>query len=62
MIEMIEVVGVSTESFSDAIKNAVQEKLNSGKKVSWFEVVEHRGGIKNGTIEYQAKVKLAVFQ
>ncbi|HOI29653.1 MAG TPA: dodecin family protein [Melioribacteraceae bacterium] len=56
--EIIERVGVSTESISDAVKSVLQE-ANSEKKVGWFEVVEERGRItSDGKVEFQVTVKI----
>ena len=58
--EIIERVGVSTESTDDAIKTAVLE-ANKDKKVSWFEVVEHRGRITSeGKVEFQVTLKIGI--
>lgn len=55
---IIEVVGVSTISISEAIKVAVNE-ANKENKVSWFEVLEQRGRVNSkGEIEYQVTVKI----
>jgi flavin-binding protein dodecin len=57
--KMIEIVGTSTESHDDAIKNAVSEASKSLKGLSWFEVVQMRGGIKEGKVEeYQVILKV----
>ncbi|MEJ5350530.1 MAG: dodecin family protein [Melioribacteraceae bacterium] len=56
--ELIERVGISQESISDAIKSVVEE-ANKEKKVAWFEVIEQRGRITaDGKIEFQVKVKI----
>jgi flavin-binding protein dodecin len=56
--EIIQRVGISTVSSSDAIKNAVKQ-ANDEKKVGWFEVVEERGRVtQEGDIEYQVTVKI----
>lgn len=56
--EIIERVGISTESISDAVKSVLTE-ANAEKKVSWFEVIEQRGRITNdGKIEFQVTVKI----
>lgn len=56
--EVIERVGISTESISDAVK-AVLNTANNEKKVAWFEVVEQRGRITSDSkIEFQVKVKI----
>jgi len=56
--EIIERVGISNISSSDAIKKVVQE-AHEEKRVSWFEVVEERGRVtQEGEIEYQVTVKI----
>ena len=56
--ELIERVGISQESVSDAIKSVVEE-ANKEKKVAWFEVIEQRGRLTpDGKIEFQVKVKI----
>lgn len=56
--EVIERVGISTESISDAIQQAVLE-VNKQKKVGWFEVIEQRGRVNSeGKIEFQVTVKI----
>jgi len=57
--KIIEVVGTSTTDYDDAIKNAISEVSKSLKALSWFEVVQLRGGIKDGKIEeYQVILKV----
>ena len=57
--KLIEIVGVSTESHEDAIKSAVSEASKTLKGLSWFEVVQMRGGIKEGNVEeYQVILKV----
>lgn len=60
MIHMMEVVGISNISFSDAVKNAVKKLVDGGNKMYWFEIVEQRGAVKGNDIEFQVKVKIAV--
>jgi len=56
--EVIERVGTSNESSSDAIKSVVLE-ANKQNKVGWFEVIEERGRVtSDGKIEFQVKVKI----
>lgn len=56
--EVIERVGISYESSSDAIKNVVNE-ANNEKRVGWFEVIEERGRVtSDGKVEFQVKVRL----
>ena len=56
--EIIERVGISTESATEAVKNAVLE-ANNEQKVAWFEVLEHRGRVTSeGKVEFQVSVKI----
>lgn len=56
--EIIERVGISTESASEAVKNAVLE-ANNEHKVAWFEVVEQRGRVTSeGKVEFQVTIKI----
>ena len=56
--EIIDRVGISKESISDAIKSVVNE-ANGEKRVSWFEVLEHRGRVtQENEIEFQVTVRL----
>ena len=60
MILMMEVVGISNAGYSEAVNSAVKKLTDGGHKVYWFEIVEQRGAVKDGDIEYQVKVKVAV--
>ncbi|KAF0152760.1 MAG: hypothetical protein FD143_688 [Ignavibacteria bacterium] len=56
--EVVERVGISTESIADAVREVVLE-ANSEKKVGWFEVLEQRGRVTSeGKVEFQVKVKI----
>ena len=56
--EIIERVGISYESATDAIKKVVMEAHTEGG-VSWFEVSEHRGRVTHDDkIEFQVTVKI----
>ena len=55
----VELVGTSTSSFSDAVKNAVQKANATLHNLDWFEVVEQRGRIENGQVaQFQVTVKI----
>jgi len=61
MLRMIEVIGSSEFSYSEAVKSAVQQLIDAGEKVHFFEVVEQRGAVREGRFkEFQAKIKVAV--
>ncbi|MCG6157429.1 dodecin [Rubinisphaera margarita] len=54
----IEIVGSSTTSSDDAIRNALAKASSSVSDISWYEVVEHRGHIVDGKIaHFQVTVK-----
>ncbi|WP_259781150.1 dodecin [Aestuariispira ectoiniformans] len=55
----VELVGSSSSSIEDAIQNAVSRASQTMKNLDWFEVVETRGHIDNGTIaHYQVVLKV----
>ena len=57
--KIIELVGTSDKSYDEAIRNALKEASKSLKALSWFEVVQMRGGITDGEIsEYQVILKV----
>jgi len=56
--EVIERMGISTESISIAVKELISE-AGFTKKVEWFEIIDTRGRITSeGKIEFQVKVKI----
>jgi len=60
VFKKIELVGCSTESFSDAAARAVAKAGETLHNLSWFEVVEQRGSISEGKIQqYQVVLKVA---
>lgn len=53
----IDLIGISTKGFEDAINNAISKASETLSGLSWFEVKELRGSISNSKIkEYQATV------
>ena len=55
----IEVVGTSTDSVEDAIRNAITTASKTLEQLDWFEVQEVRGAIKNGAVDhYQVSLKV----
>ena len=55
----IELVGSSTTSTDDAVRNAIARASESVKNMDWYEVVEQRGHIADGRIaHYQVTVKI----
>jgi len=56
--EVVERVGISTESIAEAVREVVLE-ANSEKKVGWFEILEERGRVTSeGKVEFQVKVRI----
>ena len=56
--KLIEVVGLSQVSYGEAVKSAVAEAQKTLSGLSWFEVTDFRGSIREDVIEYQASVKM----
>jgi flavin-binding protein dodecin len=58
--KLIEIVGISKDSYEDAIANAIASASRTLEGLAWFEVVEQRGSISEGKPdEFQVKVKIA---
>ena len=57
--KLIELVGVSSESYAEATQNAVARASSTLKGLGWFQVTELRGLIQDGDIsEYQVTLKV----
>lgn len=57
--KLIEVVGTSPKSFSEAARTAVARTAESVRDLGWFEVTDLRGRIVDGGIaEYQVTMKI----
>ena len=55
----IELVGTSPNSIEEAVRDAVAKASQSLRNLRWFEVVETRGQIENGTIaHWQVTIKV----
>lgn len=55
----IEIVGESSNSFADAVKEAVGEAAKTVRGMEWFEVTSLRGRITRNKLEsFQAVVKI----
>lgn len=55
----IEIVGSSTQSTDDAIRNAIAKASQTVRNMRWFEVVDTRGHIDGGQVaHYQVTVKI----
>lgn len=57
--KVIEIVGSSTSSSDDAIRNAVARASTTLSNLDWFQVVETRGHLVDGKIgHFQVTVKI----
>jgi dodecin len=57
--KMLELVGSSTTSSDDAIRNAIETAAKTVRHIDWFEVVETRGHVDGGKIaHFQVTLKI----
>ena len=57
--KLIELVGISNDSYAEATKNAVRRASQTLRGLGWFQVTELRGLIQDGEIsEYQVTLKV----
>ena len=57
--KLLELVGCSEKSVSDAIQNAIGRAGATVRNVRWFEVVQVRGEVADGKVaRYQVTLKL----
>jgi hypothetical protein len=57
--KITELVGTSPTSFAEATKAAVAEAAKTLRHMEWFQVVEERGRIVDGTVaEFQVTLKI----
>ena len=59
--KVVELVGSSKDSIEDAIQTAVKRADKTLRNLRWFEVVQTRGHIENGTIRHYQVVLKAGF-
>ncbi len=57
--KVVEIVGTSSESVSDAIESAIDRASETIQHIGWFEVMEQRGRVEDSeVVQFQVKVKL----
>ena len=57
--KLIELTGTSTTSIEDAVEKAIKRAHKTIKNLSWFQVVEVRGNIKQGKVDHwQVSIKV----
>jgi hypothetical protein len=60
VVKVIELVGISQQSFSDAVRQAVTEASKSIRGINGVEVQSSQATVENGEIsEYRVNVKIA---
>ena len=59
VFKKVEIVGTSPTSFADAVKAAVAEASKTIRLISWFEVIEQRGSVRDGNVyEFQVTINV----
>ena len=57
--KLVELTGSSTTNVEDAIQNAIVKASQTVRHMHWFQVVDTRGTIDNGKVEYwQVTIKV----
>ena len=55
----VDVVGTSPASYAEATKVAIAEAAKTIRHISWFEVVEMRGAVKDANVvEFQVTLRI----
>lgn len=59
-VKVIEIIGISSKSFDDAVKQALAKASKSVKGITGLEVTKHMASVKDGKIvQYKVNLKLA---
>lgn len=57
--KLVELVGSSTNSTDEAIRNAIQKASATIKHIDWFQVIETRGHVHDGRVaHFQVTLKV----
>ena len=56
--KIVEVVGVSSDSVQQAVRNAIAKASQTLRNIDWFEVQQIRGAVHDGQPEFQVTVKI----
>jgi flavin-binding protein dodecin len=60
VVKIVELMGVSEESFSDAVRNAVKEAAKTIRSITGVEVIKSTAQVEDDEIfEYHVTVRLA---
>lgn len=58
--KLMKLVGISHNSYEEAIENAVAAASKTVSRLDWFEVIEQRGKVTDGKIaEFQVIIEAA---
>jgi dodecin len=59
-VKVIEIIGISSKSFDDAITQALKKASKTVKGITGFEVKRHMASVEDGKIiQYKVNLKLA---
>jgi dodecin len=59
VFKQIELTGTSPNSVEEAVQAAVEQAGKTVRNMSWFEITETRGAIKDGKVaEWQVTLKI----
>ena len=59
-VKVLEIIGISSKSFDDAISQAVKKASKTVKGITGFEVIKHMASVKDGKVtQYKVNLKLA---
>ena len=57
--KLVEITGMSTTSIEDAVEKAIKRAHKTVKNLRWFQVIETRGNIDKGRVDYwQVTIKV----
>ena len=57
--KLVDLVGTSSESVTDAIQNAITRASATIRNIRWFEVIQVRGDVADGKVgHYQVTLKV----
>ena len=56
--KVIEIVGVSSDSVQQAVRNAIAKASQTLRNIDWFEVQQIRGAVRDGAPEFQVALKI----
>ena len=59
--QLIEIVGTSSTSSDDAIRNGIEKASLKNYQLDWFQVIETRGQIREGKVaQFQVIMKVGM--